>query len=108
MHCLKEILLFAEVKHNKRFIPAELLPHKSKPLYSTMFAFQDNLTLASYVPKIGKSVIMLSSEHHDDAVSNEKFNYKPDIILHYNKTKGAVDTVDKMAKQYSTSRKSNR
>lgn len=30
------------------------------------------------------------------------------IILHYNQTKGAVGTLDKLAKEYTAQRKSNR
>jgi hypothetical protein len=50
------------------------------------------------VPKKNRAVILLSSGHIDDAVSEKENNYKPDMILQYNHTKGAVDTVDKLAK----------
>lgn len=104
----RKLTLCGTLKQNKRFIPKELLPHKEKPLFSSMFSFQRDVTLVSYVPKPGKSVILLSSEHHQDSVSTEETDYKPDIILHYNSTKGSVDAVDKMAKQYSARRISNR
>jgi hypothetical protein len=36
-------------------------------------------------------VILLSTEQTNDDISDIEHDYKPDIILHYNKTKGAVD-----------------
>jgi hypothetical protein len=53
-------------------------------------------------------VILLSTEQTNDDISDIEHDYKPDIILHYNKTKGAVDTTDKLAKEYRTQRKTNR
>ena len=44
-------------------------------------------------------VISLSSQHNDQAVSTAE-HAKPDIILHYNKSKGAVDNADKMLKEF--------
>ncbi|XP_049955366.1 uncharacterized protein LOC126471290 [Schistocerca serialis cubense] len=51
----------------------------------------DDDTLARYVPKKGKVVTVLSTQHHDMTVMEEK----PDIILFYNCTKSGVDTFDK-------------
>ncbi|XP_060536366.1 uncharacterized protein LOC132708207 [Cylas formicarius] len=61
-----------------------------------MFGFRKQHTIVSYVPSKNKAVLMSSTM------------YKPDIILHYNKTKGAVDTTDKMVKDNSARRISNR
>lgn len=104
----KNITLVGTLRKDKKYIPTDLLPKPYKPVFSSMFAFRKKRTLVSYVPKKNRAVIMLSSEHTDDKVSGEEHDYKPDIILHYNSTKGAVDTVDKMAKQYSCQRKTNR
>lgn len=41
-------------------------------------------------------------------LSSEEDNYKPEMILHYNKCKGAVDTLDKMVKEYSCNRGTRR
>ena len=58
------------------------------------------LTLVSYCPKKNRNVILLSTEHHDKAVDAQD-HHKPDIIMHYNRTKFGVDTVDQMARTYS-------
>lgn len=94
------------IKINKREIPKDFLPHKEREVGSSKFGFTKNVTIVSYVPKKNKSVILISSMHHDDKV-DESTN-KPDITLHYNSTKGGVDTVDQMCSVYSSSRRTNR
>ena len=44
--------------------------------------------------------------HHDNHVDKE--TGKPDIILSYNSTKGAADTVDQLCHFYSEQRKSKK
>jgi hypothetical protein len=73
---------------------------------SSIFGFSDNLTLVSYVPKKNKAVLLLSSMHHDNNVDTE--TGKPNIVLDYNKTKGAVDTIDEMCHKYSVKRGTRR
>ena len=46
---------------------------------------------------------MLSSMHKDEEVLDRE-DRKPSIILEYNRTKGAVDTLDQCVHQYSCSR----
>lgn len=104
----KQLSLCGTLRQNKACIPHELLPSKERPPYSSIFAFSKMHTLVSYAPAKNKAVVLLSTEHHDNSISGEQTNYKPDMVLHYNKTKGAVDTTDKMAKQYSARRSSNR
>ena len=53
---------------------------------SSVFGFDRQLTLTSYVPKKGKAVILLSSMHHNDDI-DEIHSKKPAIIMHYNAAK---------------------
>ena len=48
--------------------------------------------MVSYIPKKNRNVIVLSSQHQGAAVEGEEHDFKPEIILDYNKTKTAVDT----------------
>ena len=59
------------------------------------------MTLVSYVPKPRKNVVLMSTQHSTGDIVVEEKN-KPEIILFYNQyqTKGGVDTVDWMVKQY--------
>ena len=93
------------MRKNKRDIPPSMIA-KNRDEFSSIFAFDGNKTLVSYVPKKGKSVILLSTMHHDKVVDGLK--QKPEIILHYNATKSGVDNMDHLACIYSCKRKINR
>ena len=54
-----------------------------------MFGFDNDTALLSFVPKKSESALLVSTMHHNDR-SNDHTG-KPDIILYYNQTKGAVD-----------------
>ena len=49
------------LRKNKKEIPVNFLPNKSREVNSYIFGFNENLTLVSYVPKINKSVIFFLS-----------------------------------------------
>ncbi|KAB0805400.1 hypothetical protein PPYR_02396 [Photinus pyralis] len=104
-----KLTLVGTVRKNKKELPAEFVNTKARPLQSTMFGFQEETTILSYVPKKGKNVILASSMHHDDKIdmsTGEKF--KPEIITFYNCTKGGVDTVDKLCATYNVARNTRR
>jgi len=52
----------------------------------------------SRVPKKNKSVVLLSSLHHDSAICSD--SGKPKIFYFYNRTKGAADVLDQMCARY--------
>ena len=78
-------------------------PTKKRPVYSTNFAYHRDATVCSYVPKKKKAVVLLSSMHMPAEVE-ETQSAKPEIIKYYNKTKGGVDTMDKMLGEYTVKR----
>ena len=90
------------MKKNKAEIPKEFLPRKNRVVGSTLFGFQKEKMMLSYVPRKNKSVILLSTLHDDDEMDHD--TRKPQVILDYNETKGGVDKVDKMCAAYSVSR----
>lgn len=102
----KGLTVIGTLKKNKREIPKEFLPHKDRKIDSSLFGFTKDFTIASYVPKKNKSVILVSSMHHDNSV--DESTKKPEIILQYNSTKGGVDAVDQMCSVYSSSRRTRR
>ena len=89
------------MKKNKREIPVEFLPEKTREVKSSLFGFQKHKMLVSYVPKKNKAVILVSTMHGQQSLDELG---KPEIILDYNNTKGGVDTVDKLCATYSVSR----
>ena len=54
--------------------------------------------MVSCVSRKNKSVILLSCQNNDHPVSTAE-HAKPDIILDYNKSKGTVDSANKMLKR---------
>jgi hypothetical protein len=57
-----------------------------------MFAFHDDVTLVSCVPKTNRAAIASSAEHSDSKVGNE-VSHTTDVIVHYNATEGGINTV---------------
>lgn len=95
------------MRNNRKDIPNDLQASRKRDLYSSIFCFHDQLTLNSYVPRKGKSVIMLSTMHHDDTVDADN-NNKPEIITYYNSTKSGVDNLDHLVGLYTCKRKTRR
>lgn len=62
--------------------------------------------LVSCVLAKGKVVLMLSFMHHETKVESETQN--PEIILHYNATKGGVNNLDHLVKMFATRKKINK
>ncbi len=83
----KNISFVGTLRKNKTEIPWQFLPMKSRPLYSSVFGFDEAKTLVSYVPRMNKGVILISIEHHSSAVNIDN-DMKPEIIEFYNQTKG--------------------
>ncbi|XP_031617441.1 piggyBac transposable element-derived protein 4-like [Contarinia nasturtii] len=103
----KGLTMVGTMRKNKRSIPPKLLECKKVPLYQSTFAFTKDTTLVSYVGRKNKCTILQSTMHSsNDVGSGDK--KLPEIIEYYNKTKGGVDTVDKMLSCYSCKRKTNR
>lgn len=95
------------VRKNKSEIPNEFQPERSRQVSSSLFAFDNFKTLVSFVPKTSKAVILLSTYHHDDTITQSE-SKKPLIISYYNSTKGGVDKLDQMVESYTCRRKTNR
>lgn len=102
----QKIALVGTLKKNKVQIPNEFLPNKSRPIGSSLFGFQKQISITSYVPKMNKSVILVSTMHDKNLVNSD--TNKPEVIHFYNSNKGGVDTVDQLCSSYSVSRRSRR
>lgn len=94
------------MRKNKKHIPSDFLPSRTREEKSSIFGFTADKTLVSYVPKKNRSVILVSSMHHSNEV--DKDTGKPEIILFYNSTKGGVDALDEKCTIYSSNRRCRR
>ena len=66
---------------------------------SAVFSFQLDAMIASYCPKTNRVVNMLSTMHSQPEIKSTS-DQKTSIFLFHNKTKGGVDTLDKMLRSY--------
>ncbi|XP_055355335.1 uncharacterized protein LOC129600779 [Paramacrobiotus metropolitanus] len=57
----RNITLVGTMRKNKPEIPAAFLPSRESAEFSSLFGFTKEAALVSYVPKIGKAVILLST-----------------------------------------------
>ncbi|UYV66370.1 hypothetical protein LAZ67_4001477 [Cordylochernes scorpioides] len=81
----------------------------NRPIFSSIFGFNENKTLVSYVPKKSKSVILLSTMHSTMTIDEDTGDkMKPEIVTFYNQTKIGVDVVDQMSGTYSVGRRTRR
>ena len=81
----KNISYVGTLRKNKTEIPMSFLPNRQRSIFSSLFGFNEDKTIVSYVPKVNKAVILLSTEHHNKTLSNK--DSKPEIIQFYNKNK---------------------
>nr|CAI5860047.1 unnamed protein product [Callosobruchus analis] len=101
----KKLTYVGTLRKNKREIPPNFLPHKTRKEKSSIFGYTEEYTLVSYCPKKNKAVLLLSSMHHDDAIDPDtKEEQKPEIITFYNKTKIGVDLIDQLCENYNVAR----
>ena len=75
---------------------------KSLALHGSEFAYNEVATLVNYQCKRRKNTVLLISMHDKGEVKPGFPKQKPDIVLFYNQTKGAVDSIDKLAHTYTT------
>jgi hypothetical protein len=103
-----KLSMVGTLRSNKPQIPLAF-KRKRKEEKSSIFGFQKDATLVSYVPKQNKNVFLLSSLHFDGKIDDETGNQKkPEIITFYNHTKCGVDVVDQMCAAYNVSRATKR
>lgn len=107
---LKEVGLtyVGTMRKNKLEIPQSYLPDKNRPICSTKFAFTNDKTLVSYVPKYNRAVVLISSMHHEGVVLEDREDKLPEVIDFYNITKVGVDSLDQKCAQFSVSRRTQR
>lgn len=94
------------LKKNKREIPKEFQPSKTRDVGTTLYGFTNQITMLSHVPKKRKAVLLVSSMHH--SIETDETTGKPEIIAYYNSTKGGVDDIDKKCSIYTSSRRTRR
>ena len=103
----RKLTMLGTVRKNRTELPPQLLKKEDRPVQSSKFAYTADTTLASYVPKKGKNVVLMSTLHRDGRICGQE-HQKPEMIMDYNATKGGVDNLDKLVTAYSCKRKTLR
>ncbi|GBP72049.1 PiggyBac transposable element-derived protein 4 [Eumeta japonica] len=101
-----KLTVIGTIRKNKRELPKHFTEIRGRAEKSSLFGHRGNCSLVSYVPKKGKNVLLVSSMHDDAQIIED--TGKPEIIMDYNRTKGGVDSVDKMCETYNVARGTNR
>ena len=101
---LKRNITMLGTMRNKTELPTL---SRKEAVHHSQFYFTKDTTVVSYIPKKNRNVVLMSTAHNSKEVSNRE-NKKSKIILDYNVTKVAVDTLDKLIATYTCKRKTNR
>ena len=91
--------LLGTMRKTKKDVPA-LCEVRGRLVHSSKFLLHEGLTIVSYIPKKNRTFIVLSSRHQGAAIEGEEHDFKPEMILYYNKTKSAMDALDKLVHEY--------
>ncbi|KAJ8960455.1 hypothetical protein NQ318_013739 [Aromia moschata] len=100
-----KLTVVGAIRKNKPELPPEFTDPKL-PIGGSMFGYTETITLVSYVPEKKKSVLLVSSLHHNGTV--HETTGKPDIVTDYDATKDAVQVVERLCANYSTLRNTRR
>ncbi|CAI9716803.1 Hypothetical predicted protein [Octopus vulgaris] len=87
------------------------LPNAStngKEINNTIFGFRKDSMILSYCPKKNYVVIFMSTMHSQPSIDSKSAEKKLEVTTCYNKTKGGVDTLDKMVRTYTCKRMTRR
>ena len=104
----KKLTLVGTILRNKPELPPKFTLAKGLEVTSTIFGFQSDAMIASYFPKKGCVVNMLSTMHALPDISSTSCEKKPEVILYYNSTKSGVDILDRMVRTYTSKRMTRR
>lgn len=97
------------VMSNRRDVPKAMKTVRQCALYQSRFLWNQErrAVLLSWAPKRNKNVLLMSSMHMDNAISDRE-DRKPVIIMDYNAGKGGVDVMDSRIEDFTCKRKTNR
>ncbi|XP_039428731.1 uncharacterized protein LOC120412359 isoform X3 [Culex pipiens pallens] len=102
------LFLTGTLRKCKPDIPREMLPSRTRTVHSSIFGYNSDLTITSYVPKKNRAVVFLSNNPNLCGVGETTSKKKTVVNLHYNVGKAPVDNLDKSTREFSTARKTKR
>lgn len=105
----KETHLVGTIRKNRKHLPKNIITAKLKRGEHIAMESLDGITFLKWKDK--RDVYVLSTKHTDKfrrvmSTKSRKMSFKPEIVLDYNKAKGAVDLSDQMTAYCTPLRKS--
>ncbi|XP_024935496.1 piggyBac transposable element-derived protein 4 [Cephus cinctus] len=101
-----KLTIVGPLKRRNLEFPIPFVSPKSREAGTSCYAFDNEKTMVSYIPKNNKTVILLSTMHKDDASDEE--TGKPKILTFYNQTKDGAEHFVQLCQNYTTARKTGR
>jgi hypothetical protein len=97
------------IKEGRRDVPIVLRSTCDREIYDTkcLWNINSRSLLLSYLPNKNKNVLLMSSMHVRNVITNQE-DQKPQVIIDYNAGKGGVDLMDSRIEDYTCKRKTNR
>ena len=101
----QNLTLIGIIMANRREVSLQFKAAKGREVESTkaLYDHSNKILLLSYVPKHNKNVLMMSSSHSSNSITD--CHKKSRVITDYNKHKGGVDTLDENCEEFSCLRK---
>lgn len=101
-----KITVIGTVKKNQRELPLEFTPRNARQTNTTLYGFQNRITLVSHVPENNKAIILYTTLHHEPLLN--QVTDKPQALIDYTVTKTTVDTINKACDLFTVSRPTRR
>ena len=105
---MQNLTIVGTIRKNRKELSAEFVSTKDRKEFTTLYGFQKEAMIASYCPKKGKMVTLLSTMHLVKGTESPGPEKKTEVITYYNATKGGVDTMDQIVRWFTTKRKTQR
>ncbi|XP_029633775.1 piggyBac transposable element-derived protein 4-like [Octopus sinensis] len=102
----KKTVLGGTIRKNRVELPSAST--NGKEINNTIFGFRKDSMILSYCPKKNYVVIFMSTMHSQPSIDSKSAEKKLEVTTCYNKTKGGVDTLDKMVRTYTCKRMTRR
>ncbi|XP_029641864.1 uncharacterized protein LOC115216547 [Octopus sinensis] len=92
----KKTVLVGRMRRNSVELPSTFANGKEREINSTIFGFPEDSMILSYCSKKNYVFTLMSTMHSQPSIDSKNAEKKPKVIICYSKTKGGIDTPDKM------------
>ena len=95
----RNLYFVGTIRKIRKEIPKQINDIKRLTPFTSNFFYSKNISLTQYIPRKGKSVLLLSNIHFSKETMAD-VKQKPIVIADYNSTKSGVDKLDQNIKEF--------